>query len=289
VAIDIRGDLPNAWLLWLTGARHRIGRAAGGGGFLLTASADYVHGRPELQARRDLLRLAGALDDSSDTALRPRFEPSDAALRRADQRLRAAGFVSGTGPIVAVHLGAGTPAKRWPMGHWRALIGRLIVQRAARIVLIGTADERELARAALGDRPWPNVFDACGGTTIDELAGLLRRSDVMIGADSGPAHLAAAVGTPVVVLFSGAVHARQWRPPGEHVVVCRHAVECAPCHQKSCVRRGHPCMRELAPDGVFHAVREQLKVAVPSKTNLAESRDANPPSPVPSVSIPSKD
>jgi ADP-heptose:LPS heptosyltransferase len=152
-----------------------------------------------------------------------------------------------------LHVASGTPAKQWPIDHWQELIGRLVVEHGAQIVLVGTAGDRTMARRILSPVPCPGVADWTGRLDLAELGALLQRSDLFIGADSGPAHLAATVGTPAVVLFSGTNDSRQWRPFGEQVRVVRHAVECSPCHRLRCPLGDHPCMRRLSPEQVAEA------------------------------------
>jgi ADP-heptose:LPS heptosyltransferase len=94
--------------------------------------------------------------------------------------------------------------------------------------------------------------------TIDELAALMERANLFVGADSGPAHLAAAVGTPAVVLFSGTNDSRQWRPAGRDVRVVQHPTVCAPCHRETCPVEGHPCMERLSPEEVAAAITQLL-------------------------------
>ena len=93
---------------------------------------------------------------------------------------------------------------------------------------------------------------------MPNLAALLEQADLFAGADSGPAHLAAAVGTRTVVLFSGTNSPRQWRPWGEHVRVVRRPVDCSPCHRRTCPWREHPCMRGLRPGEVAEAIERLL-------------------------------
>jgi ADP-heptose:LPS heptosyltransferase len=102
------------------------------------------------------------------------------------------------------------------------------------------------------------VIDWTGILNLSELAAVLSSADLFVGADSGPAHLAAAVGRPVVVLFSGTNNPRQWRPCGEQVAIVRHPVECSPCHARRCPLPNHPCMRDLTPDSVARAVDGRL-------------------------------
>jgi ADP-heptose:LPS heptosyltransferase len=93
--------------------------------------------------------------------------------------------------------------------------------------------------------------------SVCRLAALLERADCFVGADSGPAHLAAAVGTPAVVLFSGTNNSSIWRPPGD-VVVLHQAVACAPCHRTACPVVDHPCMHGIEPRRVVTAIAKRL-------------------------------
>ena len=95
--------------------------------------------------------------------------------------------------------------------------------------------------------------------TVAQTTAFLERADLFIGADSGPAHLAASAGTLSVILFSGTNQARQWRPWSRHSLVLRHRVSCHPCHQKVCPLAGHPCMAGLHPDRVYRGAMRWWK------------------------------
>jgi ADP-heptose:LPS heptosyltransferase len=243
LAIDPRGEFPSAVMLWFTGAPVRLGWDCGGGGFLLTHRAAYIPRRHEVLSRQALLDCLGIEPPAGQPAWPP-------ALERPSLR---------TGLIV-LHPGAGTQAKRWPAEHWRELLGRLILEHNPQIALIGTEEERPLIDEILEHCVWPGVVNLCGQLSIQELTKLLASARLLIGSDSGPAHLAAAVETPVVVLFSGTNHAGQWRPWGEQVIVLRHETPCSPCHRQRCPLADHPCLTGLHPESVLAAVREMFVV-----------------------------
>lgn len=255
-AIDVRGEFPLALLLWLTGARRRFGWNAGGGGFLLSDSPEFVAGRPEVLSRWALAERLGIPAPPTDTVPGPAFVPDAVSRQRIAREL--AGWGPSEAPWIVLHIGAGTEAKRWPVGHWRELVCRLLVERPVRIVLVGDGRDRKAAAQILAGVPEGAVFDACGRFGIVELAALLERAAVFLGADSGPAHLAAAVGTPVVALFSGTNDVTQWRPWGSDVEVLAHPVACAPCHRTTCAWADHPCMNLLSPALVARALMRRL-------------------------------
>lgn len=260
LAIDVRGEAPLAALMWLAGARRRVGWDCGGGGFLLTESARYEPARHEMESRLALLATLGIAARRPPAVARPRFHPGSVARSVIGRRLEALGRLDR--PLCVLHIGAGTAAKRWPAAHWQELLGRIALDFDARVVLVGGPGERRLARAITAGKDWPGVADWTGQTHLAELAALAERADVFIGADSGPAHLAAAVGSKVIVLFSGASDPRIWRPIGESVAVLQQATACAPCHRSSCPLASHPCMSGLTPQHVVAQMHKFLDVDV---------------------------
>ena len=154
-------------------------------------------------------------------------------------------------PLLVAHVGAGTLAKRWPRRHWHTLLSWLL-RDGWRVVVVGGPED---ADAVVGLPVHHQLRDWTSGLALTETAALLERADLFVGADSGPAHLAACAGVPSVVLFSGTNQARQWRPWSRRSLVIRHKVSCRPCHQKVCPLADHPCMSGLTPDRVYRALR----------------------------------
>ena len=150
-------------------------------------------------------------------------------------------------PLLAVHLGAGNAAKRWPTDSWKVLIERFL-ESGWRVVVVGGIEDAPLSRVL---EPHDRLRDWTGSLTVTQTTALLERADLFIGSDSGPAHLAASAGTLSVILFSGTNQPRQWRPWSRHSLVLRHRVPCQPCHQKVCPLADHPCMSGLSPDRVY--------------------------------------
>lgn len=271
LAIDVRGELPHALLMWLCGARTRVGWACGGGHFLLTHSAVYVKGRTELASRWSLLRAIGIA--APPKQVDRDYDPGEPA--RAEIARRLAQLEIAQRPLVVLHIGAGTQAKRWPSHHWRELALRLRTLHDATVVLVGGSADRALAQqiassdsalltiikgsaATSAPARLQRIHDWTGTLSIRQLAALLRRATLFVGADSGPAHLAAAVDATSVVLFSGTNTAPQWRPTGTHVHLLQHAVPCAPCHREVCPLADHACMEGIAPYQVLRVVGEML-------------------------------
>jgi heptosyltransferase-2 len=166
------------------------------------------------------------------------------------ERLHAGRF-GAEAPLLAIHLGAGTIAKRWPIAHWQRLTDRFL-EEGWRIVIVGDAEDLSLAAEL---PPHPDRLDLTARLTVMQTAALLERADFFIGADSAPAHLAACAGTPSLILFSGTNHVSQWRPWSRRSLVLRHRVSCRPCHRKICPLAGHPCMSGISPQRVHHTAK----------------------------------
>ena len=114
---------------------------------------------------------------------------------------------------------------------------------------------RLLARPAAGDPPI-----VAGETGGSGLAALLARAEVVVVANTGPMHLAAAVGTPVVAVFAPTVPASRWRPWGvRHRLLGDQSIECAGCRARLCPVVGHPCLASVAPEAVLGAMHELLE------------------------------
>lgn len=290
LAIDVRGELPHALLMWLAGIPRRVGWSSGGGKFLLTHWPIYRPYRAEVLSRRALLECLGIEPETPARNLWPRLEPPEEARERVAcwlaHRHQATASVSPkriSGAIranllrsswderslVICHLGAGTEAKHWPVEHWAELTARLVARRFT-VILVGGKSDQPKAQQVLQLLPGAEdqVWDASGQLSLRELAALVEHAEVLVGADSGPAHLAAAVGKPVVVLFSGSNRVFQWRPRGARVQVVHHAVACRPCHRPRCPLPDHPCMRQIRPEEVLQALER-----------LLEEKSSKPPTP----------
>jgi heptosyltransferase-2 len=154
-------------------------------------------------------------------------------------------------PLLAVHLGAGTAAKRWPTSHWRDLVTRFLVE-GWRVVLVGGPDDVAIGSAIPAH---PRLRDWTGKLKVTETSALLEIADFFIGSDSGPAHIAASARVPALILFSGTNKPRQWRPWSRRTLILRQRVACRPCHQKICPLADHPCMTGMKPERVHRAAK----------------------------------
>jgi ADP-heptose:LPS heptosyltransferase len=160
-------------------------------------------------------------------------------------------------PYIALHPGAAVPARRWPAAHHRRT-ARLLADGGVAVVVTGSADERaltaEVAAGADASDAAP-VVDLGGRTGLPELSGVLAHADAVVVGNTGAAHLAAAVGTPVVSLFAPVVPAVRWRPYGvRHVLLGDQAAACRDTRARDCPVPGHPCLARVQPDDVLASI-----------------------------------
>jgi ADP-heptose:LPS heptosyltransferase len=147
------------------------------------------------------------------------------------------------------------PARAWPPERHAALVGALAAA-GSRVVVTGGPGEESLTAFVAGE-PRPGVLDTGGRTSFGELAAILAGADAVVVGNTGPAHLAAAVGTPVVSLFAPTVPAARWRPWGvRHALLGDQRAACAGTRALTCSVPGHPCLTSVEVDEVVAAVAE---------------------------------
>jgi ADP-heptose:LPS heptosyltransferase len=158
-------------------------------------------------------------------------------------------------PFLVLHPGVSAPARAYPVEHWAAVAGELT--RAGWTVLVtGTPAEAGLTAAVAAAAEAPGTATDCAGRfDLAGLAAILSRAAVVVAANPGPAHLAAAVGVPVVSLFAPVVPALRWAPYGVPTVLLGdQAAACRDTRARTCPIPGHPCLAGVAPREVVTAV-----------------------------------
>lgn len=229
-----QSPLPTALLLRLAGIPRIAAISEDYPGSLLDVRHRGGGDVPEAERALGLARAAGFdLPPGDDGRL---------AVRRP---LPPVGHLTGAGRYVVLHPGASAPARRWPVQRWAEAVA-VLASRGRRVVLTGTPAERELTAAAAGKRCYSSgdqVIDLGGRTSLAELAAVLAGADAVMVANTGVAHLAAAVGTSVVSLFAPVVPASRWAPYRVPAVLLgdQHA-PCRGTRAAHCQVPGHPCL-----------------------------------------------
>jgi len=191
--------------------------------------------------------------ESDTPEFRFRIPPTD--YDEVDRLLIRSGVTPGT-TWVAMNVSARWPTKRWPAESFAEVADRMLQEGYGAVVMIGGPDERAEVAAVSGMMKTPAI-DLAGATTVGLLPALLIKASLLITNDSGPMHVAAAVGTPVVALF-GPTSAVRTGPYGVGHGVLTGKVPCSPCFSRTCHNTlPLECLRLVSPQQVLSAVRAQ--------------------------------
>jgi ADP-heptose:LPS heptosyltransferase len=163
-------------------------------------------------------------------------------------------------PYVVVHPGASVPARAWDPDRAAAFVDALVA-RGWPVAVTGTAGEAELTAAVAGSRR-ARVADLGGRTDLAGLAGVLDGAVATVCGNTGPAHLAAAVATPVVSIFAPVVPASQWAPWEVPVALLGDQyIDCAGCRSRTCPLPGQPCLAPATVPAALRGLRRVLATA----------------------------
>jgi lipopolysaccharide heptosyltransferase II len=206
--------------------------------------------RHEVRRQLDLVATVGYHTADERLSLRV----SDAARRRVQTLLGELSVPRGR-PWLVVHAGASAPSRRYPPEQLARAARLLALGSGCMLVFTGSEDERPLVEQvrALMEAPSHSVV---GRLSLEELAALLEAAPLLLSNNTGPVHLAAAVGTPVVDLY--ALTNPQHTPWGVPSRVLFHDVPCRYCYKSVCPEGHHDCLRLVSPESVAAAVRELL-------------------------------
>ncbi len=224
--------------------------------------------------QKSRIEADGALEPEASRLARNLSELGDGALHDAaswDMRLTAAEFAVADGALepvaglrlIAVSVGTKVQSKDWGKENWRALLRRVAAAYPGYgLALAGAPEEREVSEFAA--EGWRSVAEAgpvvnlCGTLSPRESAAAFARAAAFVGHDSGPMHLAAAVGTPCVAIFAARNLPRVWFPFGRQHRVVYHTVDCKGCGLEVCVAQRKKCLLSITVDEVLAAVHAVL-------------------------------
>jgi len=255
------GALKYAALALISGAKVRVGLDNGRGWFLTHRAHDDGFGaRHEVEYWLDMVGTIGAVTE--DTSLQMTIGTEDEAFA-SDQIPMTKSQTPRL--VVAIHPGSGgySLARRWSAEGFARVANALVEEYKAEIMLVGTPADGVSQVALLMHSEAVNLE---GKTTLGQLAAILKRCDLFIGADSGVMHLAAAVGTPLVAIFGPSNH-RAWGPwprEGRHIIL-RADLPCSPCsyvgysvgQREGC--QAMTCMKAITAEAVLAAAESILQ------------------------------
>ncbi len=249
LAIDLQGLLRSGLMAMATGAPVRVGLQEAREG----ARLFYTHriaGQPGREHAVDRLmqipRAFGVADHE------PRFLSS---IEPADRRWAQQQLAGVSGPKIAWNVGARWVTKRWPPEQFAKVARWAVDHRGASLIAVGAPEDRPLVDAFVRAVERPVALDVCGQTSLPRLAAIAEACDLFVSNDTGPLHLAAATGTPVLGIYTCTQPGRTG-PYGPHTRSIQSQIWCAGSCVKTCSRM--ECMSELTAARVWETVDELL-------------------------------
>jgi ADP-heptose:LPS heptosyltransferase len=265
LAINFEPDIRTNGLLALSGASHRVGYHSGGGGAFLTRALPYD---TTAHTATNALRLVDSIfpdaaEKAGDATVQEvaYLDVPEEAREDVVRRLADAGPV-----VIGINPSGGRRLKQWDPDRFAEAATRLARSHQATVALIGASEDRPLVNAVVGALPEDVRFvNFAGQLDLVGLAALCQRLTVLITGDTGPLHLAAAVGTATVAIF-GPSDPRRYAPLAPTSRIVRAKLWCSPCNRirlppNRCRDRLPDCLAAVDTDSVCRAADELLGAA----------------------------
>ena len=256
LAILFPNSFESALVARLAGIPQRVGYATQHRGFLLTDRVQVPDWKNHDHESRYYLNLVESISGTGSADMDPSLPVSPLRRHAVGELLRSSG-VGENRPVIGFGAGStNSMAKRWPAENFARLADLLTEHLGASVVLLGAGNEVDVS-TSIKTAARSNLIDVTGKTDLGTATALLSELDLFISNDMGLAHIAAAVGTPTIVIF-GPTKDVTTRPLGPHVEILREPVECSPCMFRECPI-DHRCMTRISPERVFETAAKMLE------------------------------
>ena len=250
VTIDLQAGVASSMVSLLSGAPLRVGNSNAKRPYIYNTRVDLPVGKHKVHSYTKIAEALGASVDDPYYRLHSSGQRRDSLIKSLELQ-----GVSSDRPIISVHAGAGNIHKQWTTEGF-AEITDWLFSEGFQVVFVGADRDLDKTKAIMS-RLNHKAYDLGGRLSLGELMALFEMSSLFLGNDSGPMHLAAAVGTPVVGLF-GPVDEKRWRPLSPNSVVLRGQDPCEDCRDQRKDCHDFPCITTLPPDKVKQAISELL-------------------------------
>ena len=262
IAVSVFGRWAGV-LATLSGARRRVGFGHENYPGLMTDSVRGYHWRSgdhkhEVDYCLELAKAAGAIISTTDRI--PLLYVDEQAQQQLDHLFEREGIVPDK-PVIACHISSNNgQSKRWPVPYWATLIDLLIREQNVQVILTGAPGDTPLIECVTRQMH-EKAFNLAGKTSLPQLVALLKRANLVISGDSGPMHIAAAVGTPLIAIH-GPTDPALSGPVSPTAIVLRSEIWCSPCYNAKdsadCRFFTTQCMKNILPSQVYKIAQEKL-------------------------------
>lgn len=253
-AVLFPNSFESALVARLSQIPKRLGYATQGRSFLLTDALEVPDWKNSRHESEFYLNLFGTPPTSED---QNKLDVSD------ERKIHAKRFLNENGvdvnkPVIAFGAGStNSRAKRWPAENFAKLSDMIAAETDSTPVFMGAQDEADVIRK-VAKTAEHSFVDLCGKTDLSTATAILSIADVFISNDMGLAHIAAATGTPTIVIF-GPTKDETTRPLGPHVQIIREHVDCSPCMLRDCPI-DHRCMTRIHPERILESALKMLEL-----------------------------
>lgn len=245
LGINIHGSWRSAIILRLINPTYTIGYGKKGQLFLNRRLA-----QPHNQHMVDVyLNLLKEMNLRVEPSL-PYLELKKSVQDEIDKKLIQWG-INPEEKLIALNAGGTWPTKRWTVNGF-AQLADVLNRKYGRVIFVGSLEDLSLVEEIVNLMETKPVI-ATGKTSLPELAALLARCDLVISNDSGPVHVAAAVGTPTITIF-GPSDDLKYRPLGEKHKIVTSSVDCRPCGKHKCPLGHHHCMTDIKVEKIINEI-----------------------------------
>lgn len=262
IAISVFGKWAGI-LAAFSGATRQVGFGRESYPGLMTDNVRGYHWHPgdhqhEVDYCLKLARAAGAITSTTDRI--PHLYVDPQAQQQIEQLLKCEGIVPEKRLIVCHISSNNGQSKRWPIPYWAILIDKLIREQNAHVILSGAPDDKLLI-ACVVRQMQEQATNLAGKTSLPQLVALLKQANLLISGDSGPMHIAAAVGTPLIAIH-GPTDPALSGPVSPTATILRSDIWCSPCYNAKdsadCRFYTTQCMKNILPSQVYKAAQEKL-------------------------------
>ncbi len=255
ITMDLRGDFRNNILMYLFKGKYRIGYNTTGCQFLLTHVVSLGDNHHPINMGQSLIKYLKPNN-------KKKYEPS--LWIEEKDRIFSENFLSYNGVknddlVVIMHPAARWDGRQWQIEGYANIADRLIEKYGVKVVFTGSINDVKLTVKIV--KQMKNIpIIATGKNNLKQFLALLEKCNLFIGVDSGPMHMAAALGIQVIALF-GAARVEAMRPYGNgHIILTQQdSFSCSPCAQTFCKRPKNSCMKAITIDMVWTAVEKQIE------------------------------
>lgn len=251
IAYDLRGDLRNILLLFLSGVKNIIGYGCAGGGFLLDCEKRYDRDMHEIDKNLFLI------DEKSGEKVVMDFLIPEKNKEEINKFLMEMGIEKYHKKIV-IHPFSRAKARLWDFRKYNELIAKILNRKEIKIFIVGSKDEQSYSNEFLFNN---NIINCIGKFEIQSVIELIRNSDIFIGCNSSLQYFAAYSNIKTCVIYGSSTPYIRWLPKvkNENFVAFSKPVDCGPCELDRCPEnKGHKCMKLITVDEVYDTIKKWM-------------------------------